>query len=130
MSIFNISLQGEQKKYLNGQTPYMSSLEDIGVKAGIELAEFRWPYVFLSGHVHDLPLSLYRMGLREGDGRGRGLPEDGASPRYLPRSCALNRCGAPIQGVNETEFVRSESRHQIQLLQFARRKSDIRVCAN
>lgn len=39
MSIFNISLQGEQKKYLDGQIPYMSSLEDIGVKAGIELAE-------------------------------------------------------------------------------------------
>ncbi len=65
---------GQQKKYLNGQTPFMFALEEIGVKAGIEASEFRWLYVFLSSHVHGFPMSFYRMGTPEGDGRGRGLP--------------------------------------------------------
>jgi hypothetical protein len=65
---------GQRNKYLNGQSPYMLSLEEIGVRAGIQLAEFRWLYVFLSSHVHGLPMSFYRMGIPEGDGRGRGIP--------------------------------------------------------
>lgn len=51
----------------------MVPLEDIGEKVGIDKSTFRWLYVFLSSHVHGLPMSFYRVG--EGpDERGRGLP--------------------------------------------------------
>jgi hypothetical protein len=62
-----------QNKLLHGQTAYTQSLEDIGVRAGVDRNVFRWLYVLLSSHVHGLPMSFYRMGTGESE-RGRGLP--------------------------------------------------------
>jgi hypothetical protein len=60
----------KKKTALHGQSAYLSPLEDIAEKAGIEKSQFRWLYVFLSSHVHALPMSFYRIG----EERGRGLP--------------------------------------------------------
>ncbi len=62
----------ERKKtqFLNGKLAYLSPLEDIAVRAGVELREFRWLYKFLSSHVHGHPMSYYRM---DEGGRGRGI---------------------------------------------------------
>ncbi len=59
------------KKLLHGQTAYLSPLEDIAERAGIDRSEFRFLYVLFSSHVHALPMSFYRIG---GDNieRGRG----------------------------------------------------------
>jgi hypothetical protein len=67
---FFLSLPEKQRKQLlNGKVAYLSPLEDIAVRAGVELRTFRWMYKFFSSHVHGLPMSYYRMG--DGD-RGRG----------------------------------------------------------
>lgn len=63
----------QQDKFLKGQTPYLFPLEDIGEKAGVDKATFRWLYVLFSSHVHGLPMSFYRMG-GDNEDRGRGLP--------------------------------------------------------
>jgi hypothetical protein len=63
----------QQRKFLHGQTAYLSSLEDIAERAGVEKSNFRWLYILFSSHVHGLPMSFYRIG--EGaQERGRGLP--------------------------------------------------------
>lgn len=70
----------EQRRLLHGKNAYVEPLEKIATRAGIEIKQFRWLYKFLSGHVHGLPLSFYRMG--RFDERGRGLHcdvEDGYS---------------------------------------------------
>lgn len=71
---FQALAPGQQRKFLNGQTPYLFALEEIGERAGIEKPQFRWLYVLLSSHVHGLPMSFYRIGGAAGDDRGRGLP--------------------------------------------------------
>jgi hypothetical protein len=58
---------------LKGETAYLESLEDIGVKAGVQRREFQHLYRMFSSHVHALPMSFFRIGDGE-DGRGRGLP--------------------------------------------------------
>jgi hypothetical protein len=64
---------GVQKKLLNGQTAYLSALEVLAERAGIDVTTFRWIYKFFSSHVHSLPMSFYRIGSGEEE-RGRGLP--------------------------------------------------------
>ncbi len=59
-----------QKVLLKGRLAYLSSLENIAVRAGIERKTFRLLYCLLSSHVHGLPMSYYRIGEEE----GRGLP--------------------------------------------------------
>lgn len=68
---FFMALQPKQRnKFLKGGHAYLSSLEDIAVRAGIDLHTFRWLYKLLSSQVHGLPMSFYRMGEQE---RGRGV---------------------------------------------------------
>ena len=69
-SFFGALPEKKKKIALHGQSAYLSPLEDIAEKAGIEKRLFRWLYVLLSSHVHALPMSFYRIG----EGRGRGLP--------------------------------------------------------
>lgn len=63
----------QQKQYLNGDKAYLSPLEEIASRAGVDIHTFRWLYKFLSSHVHGLPMSFYRMGQQE---RGRGVHGD------------------------------------------------------
>ena len=70
---FQALTEGQQRKYLNGQSAYLMPLEDIAERAGVEKKLFRWLYVLLSSHVHSLPMSFYRIGNGEEE-RGRGLP--------------------------------------------------------
>jgi len=60
-----------KKKLLNGQTPYLFSIEDMVAKAGIQKEDYRFLHVMFSSHVHGLPMSYFRMGQQE---RGRGVP--------------------------------------------------------
>jgi hypothetical protein len=60
----------KRKQFLNGKLAYLSPLEDIAVRAGVDLRQFRWLYKFMCSHVHGYPMSYYRMG--EGR-RGRGI---------------------------------------------------------
>jgi hypothetical protein len=69
-SFFESLPDKKKKAALNGQSAYLFPLEDIAEKAGIEKSQFRWLYVFLSSHVHALPMSFYRIG----EERGRSLP--------------------------------------------------------
>lgn len=64
---------GAQRKLLHGQTAYLSSLEDIAERAGVERSTFRSLYILFSSHVHGLPMSFYRIG-QGAEERGRGLP--------------------------------------------------------
>jgi hypothetical protein len=59
-----------RNKLLKGETAYLEPLEDIAVRCGMELSEFRWMYRFLSVHVHSFPMSFYRVGEED---RGRGI---------------------------------------------------------
>jgi hypothetical protein len=63
----------QRKQILNGKTAYLSPLEDIAARSGVELRHFRWLYKFLSSHVHGYPMSYYRMDDGE---RGRGIHSD------------------------------------------------------
>lgn len=69
-AFFDILPDKKKKTALNGQSAYLFPLEEIAEKAGVEKTQFRWLYVFLSSHVHSLPMSFYRIG----EERGRGLP--------------------------------------------------------
>jgi hypothetical protein len=60
-----------QKKLLNGQTPYLYSIEDMAEKAGVEIGTYRFLHIVFSSHVHGLPMSYFRLAEQE---TGRGLP--------------------------------------------------------
>jgi len=60
----------DQRKYLNGKNAYIFPLEEISDRAGIDKEMFRWLYKFLSSHVHNYPMSFYRMGSESDRGRG------------------------------------------------------------
>jgi len=88
---FNSLPGGQQKKLLNGQTAYLMPLEDIAERAGIEKGTFRYLYVWLSSHVHSLPMSFYRMG-GDHEARGDGLPspiEETYTSLCLSLACSL-----------------------------------------
>lgn len=61
---------GRRRKLLHGQTAYLHSLEDIGVRAGVDVHQFRLMYKLFSSQVHGLPLAYYRMAELN---RGRGV---------------------------------------------------------
>lgn len=64
-------------------------LEDIAVRARIDLHMFRWLYKLLSSQVHGLPMSFYRMGQQN---RGRGVhseAEEGYTSLCLSFAVAL-----------------------------------------
>lgn len=68
---FFMKLPAKQRnKLINGGNAYLSPLEDIAVRASIDLHIFRWLYKLLSSQVHGLPMSFYRMGEQN---RGRGV---------------------------------------------------------
>jgi hypothetical protein len=86
---FQKLLVKQQNKFLSGKHAYIYALEEIGVKAGVEIELFRWLFRFLSNHVHGLPLSFYRI---QEDGRGRGLhttAEEGYTSLCLSFSMTL-----------------------------------------
>ena len=62
--------QKQRNKLIKGRDAYLSSLQDIAVRARIDLSTFRWLYRLLSAQVHGLPMSFYRMGQQN---RGRGV---------------------------------------------------------
>ena len=65
------SLQmGQQRRFLNGGESYMSLLEDIALRTGINIDQFRMFYRLLSSQAHALPMAFFRMD--EGN-RGRGV---------------------------------------------------------
>jgi len=69
-SFFRALPEKRQGRMLTGRYAFLSSRQDIAVKAGVDESLYRWFYRFLSAHVHGLPLSFYRMGKQE---RGRGI---------------------------------------------------------
>ncbi len=69
-SFFSALPQKQRNKLINGGNAYLSPLEEIAVRAGVELQTFRWLYKLFSSQVHGLPLSFYRMGEQN---RGRGI---------------------------------------------------------
>lgn len=79
--------QGLQKNILNGKTAYLSPLEEISGRAGLNISQFRWIYIFFSSHVHALPMSFYRMGPDFKD-RGRGVFSE-VEERYTQLSISL-----------------------------------------
>jgi hypothetical protein len=88
-----------QRKLLNGQTPYLFSIEDMAEKAGIPKNHYRFLHIMLSSHVHGLPMSYFRMGEQE---RGRGLPspiEEGYTSVCL--SCAASLLANTREEVHE-----------------------------
>ncbi len=60
----------QQKRYFKGKEAYVMPKDEIVRRIGLEEAEYRMMYGFLSVHVHTLPMSFYRMGEQE---RGRGI---------------------------------------------------------
>jgi hypothetical protein len=48
---------------------YISPLEEIAGRSGIDLQEFRLLYKLFSSHTHCFPMSFYRMG-EQNSGRG------------------------------------------------------------
>jgi hypothetical protein len=65
------SLPSKQRnQFITGGNAYLSPLEDIAVRAGVDLNTFRWLYRLFSTQVHGLPMSFYRMGEQN---RGRGV---------------------------------------------------------
>jgi hypothetical protein len=82
---------GVQRKLLNGQSAYLSPLEDLAERAGLLKGTFRWLYVLFSSHVHALPMSFYGIGTGENE-RGRGLPsptEEGYTSLCVSLVCSL-----------------------------------------
>lgn len=65
-----------RNRFLSGNHAYLSSLEEIGVRAGVDLRTFRWLYRLLSSQVHGLPMSFYRMSENRGRGVHSGVEED------------------------------------------------------
>lgn len=63
----------QQNKLINGGNAYLSSLEDIAARSGVDLHLFRLLYKLFSTQVHGLPMSFYRMGEQN---RGRGVHSD------------------------------------------------------
>jgi hypothetical protein len=55
---------------LKGAHAYLSSLEDIAVRSGVDIHSFRWLYQILSAQIHTLPLAFNRM---KDQNRGRGI---------------------------------------------------------
>jgi hypothetical protein len=88
---FSALSDGVQRKLLNGQSAYLSPLEELAERAGLLKGTFRWLYVLFSSHVHALPMSFYRMGTGENE-RGRGLPsptEEGYTSLCVSLVCSL-----------------------------------------
>ena len=56
-SFFRSLPEGKQRQFLNGKVAYLSPLEEIAARAGVELNQFRWLYKFLSSHVQGFPMS-------------------------------------------------------------------------
>lgn len=69
-AFFSALPANRKKKLLNGASAYLSPLEDIAVRAGVEIETFRLLYRWFSNQVHGLPMSFYRMGDQD---RGRGV---------------------------------------------------------
>lgn len=65
--------QQKRNKLIKGESAYLSSLEDIAVRAGVDLQNFRLLYKLFSSQVHGLPMSFYRM---DEQNRGRGVHSD------------------------------------------------------
>jgi len=59
-----------QNKVLKGGKAHLFTLEEMAVRAGIELDHFRMFWKLMSSHIHSLPMSFYRMVNNE---RGRGV---------------------------------------------------------
>jgi len=80
---------GQQRRFLNGGEPYLSSLEEIALRSGTAIGHFKMFYRLLSAQVHALPFSFFRMD--EGDrGRGEHSPlEEGYIQLCLSFSCHL-----------------------------------------
>jgi len=81
----------QHKKLLHGQTAYLSPLEVLMERAGMDVETFRYLYILFSTHVHALPMSFYRIGGDNGE-RGRGLPssaEEGYSSLCLSLAASL-----------------------------------------
>lgn len=66
---FGVLERGTQKRILQGKQAHLEALEDIAVRAGIELAVYRWLWKLMSAQVHAYPYSFYRM-YAEASGRG------------------------------------------------------------
>lgn len=62
--------EGRQRQIMNGKIAYLSSLEEVALRARIETQDFRILYKLLSSQVHGFPLSFYRMAEQN---RGRGV---------------------------------------------------------
>ncbi|MGB3383949.1 MAG: DUF5677 domain-containing protein [Marinomonas sp.] len=60
----------ERNKLLKGKNAFLIPLEDLAVKVGIEINDFRIYYQLMSSFNHSLPMSLLRMGEQK---RGRGI---------------------------------------------------------
>lgn len=69
-SFFTLLPIGDQRRFLQGKQAYISPLEEIAGRCGLELEQFRFFYGFMSQQVHTLPMSFFRMD--EGN-RGRGV---------------------------------------------------------
>ncbi len=69
-SSFNALPDPRKRELLKGKSAYLFSLEEIGVRAGVNIHTFRWLYKLLSSQVHGLPMSFYRNGEQN---RGRGV---------------------------------------------------------
>ena len=69
-AFFKLLPEKRGKEFLKGNTAHLCSLEEIALRAGIELRTFKLMWKFMSAHVHALPLSFFRMAANE---RGRGV---------------------------------------------------------
>jgi hypothetical protein len=65
--------QKQQRHLLRGKVAFLSSLEEIAEKAGIQKQQFKWIYPLLSSYVHGLPMSFYRM---HEQNRSRGVQSE------------------------------------------------------
>jgi hypothetical protein len=74
---------GVQRKLLNGQSAYLSPLEDLAERAGLLKGTFRWLYVLFSSHVHALPMSFYGIGTA----RTSGVADFQVQRKKATRAC-------------------------------------------
>lgn len=62
--------QKKQNDLLKAKTAYLVNQDELIKSMGMDSQFYRGMYIFLSSHIHSLPLGFYRMGK---DDRGRGI---------------------------------------------------------
>ncbi len=92
-SFFTVLPEKLRNQLIKRRNAYLCSLEEIAVRASVDLQTFRWLYKLFSSQVHGLPMSFYRM-----DEQNRGCGVHSESEEFYTRLCLSSRpCCSPLR---------------------------------